>query len=261
MKHIAILPLAFLFSGLLTSLLGQGYEELNRFPAKNATQAVAVDSLHFYTISNSRIVKRKKSDGQVVGEWSGPLKHLNSGIVLDGKLYCSNTNFPQTPMASSLEIYDAETLEHIGNHSFGIYAGSFTWIDQREGDWYLMFVHYDETGKERDKGVAYSSLIRMDSTFRRKAGWTLPQKFIDHLAPMSVSGGTFLPDGKLLLSPHHFEEIYLFSFPEMGYELVWEDTIPVPFQGQGLAIDPYAEKVVWGMHRQKREVISVKINY
>jgi hypothetical protein len=259
-------PLVYLFCSAWFSLTvfwvnGQEAVELRRFSAPNATQAVAVDSLYFYTISNSRIVKRKKSDGEEVDAWSGPLKHLNSGIVLDGKLYCSNTNFPQTPMASSLEIFDAETLEHTDNHSFGIYTGSFTWIDKKDGDWFLMFVHYDEKGKERNKGVAYSSLIRTDSTFRRKAGWTLPPKFIDHLAPMSVSGGAFLPDGRLLLSPHHYEEVYVFSFPKMGYELTWEQTIPVPFQGQGLALDPYEEKVVWGIHRQKREVVSVRIDY
>ena len=250
---IFTIHLSFFFS----SLYGQTITEIKRFEAPNATQAVAADSLHFYTISNSRIVKRQKTDGKVLAEWTGPLKHLNSGIVIDDKLYCANTNYPELPMASSLEIYDTETLEHIGSHSFGIYLGSFTWIDRWEGDWYLMFVHYENYAQERDKGVAYTTLIRTDSLFRRMAGWTLPKKLVDHLKPTSVSGGTFLPDGRMLFSPHHFEEIYVFAFPKMGYELVWEETIPVPFQGQGLAVDPFEEGVVWGIHRKNREVIAV----
>ena len=76
---IATIATVFLF--LL--LRAQSVEELGRFPAPNATQAVPVDSLYFYTISNAKIVKRRKSDGEVLKEWEGPLHHLNSGIVLD----------------------------------------------------------------------------------------------------------------------------------------------------------------------------------
>ena len=229
-------------------------KEIKRFAAPNATQAVAVDSLHFYTISNAKIVKRKKDDGEIVVEWTGPLKHLNSGIVIDGKLYCANTNYPDLPMASSLEIFDTKTLQHIDSHSFGIYIGSFTWIDKWQDDWYLMFVHYGNYAQERDKGVAYTTLIRTDSLFRRQAGWTIPKKLVDHLKPTSVSGGTFTSDGQLLLSPHHFEEVYLFDFPSMGYELEWKETIAAPSQGQGLAIDRYAG-TLWGIHRKNKEVI------
>lgn len=232
--------------------------ELNRYQAPNATQAVAADHAHFYTISNSKIVKRKKSSGEVVAEWSGDLKHLNSGIILDGKLYCANTNYPELPMASSLEIFDTASLQHIGSHSFGVYIGSFTWIDKWEDDFYLMFVHYENYAQERDKGVAYTTLIRTDDQFRRKAGWTIPKALVDTLKPTSVSGGTFLEDGKLLLSPHHFEEVYVFDFPEMGYELEWVETIPVPFQGQGLAIDQ-TDGTLWGIHRKNRAVIQVQL--
>lgn len=46
----------------------------------------------------------------------------------------------------------------------------------------------------------------------------------------------------------------------MGYEIEWLKTIPVPFQGQGLAWDPYQPGVLWGMRRDTKEVISIKIN-
>ncbi|PPK86549.1 hypothetical protein CLV84_3482 [Neolewinella xylanilytica] len=234
------------------------FTEHLRYAAPNATQAVAVDSLHFYTISNSRIVKRRRSDGETVGEWRGPLKHLNSGIVLDGLLYCANTNFPETPMASSLEIFDPETMTHAGSHSFGHYLGSFTWIDRYRGDWYLMFVHYDETGRERDLGVEYTTLVRMDEEFRRTAGWTIPDSLSRHIAPMSISGGAILQDGQLLFSPHHYRELYVLKFPEMGYALQWVETLPAPSQGQGFAVDDWVSGQYWGIDRQTREVVVMR---
>lgn len=243
----------------LEVVAAQNVVEIARFAAPNATQAVAVDSLYFYAISNSRIVKHRKTDGGVVKEYRGPFKHLNSGIIIDGKLYCANTNYPDTPMASSLEIFDPETLEHIGSHSFGIFMGSFTWIDRWQGDWYLMFVHYENYAQERDKGVNYSALVRMDSEFRQKGGWVLPKEVVQRLKPESISGGSFTSDGKLYLSPHHFEEMYLFELPTYGYELKWAGTFPVPFQGQGFSFDRYQPGVVWGMHREKREVVAVRV--
>lgn len=253
--RVALLISLFLLG---MSLFAQKASELSRFDAPNATQAVAVDSLYVYAISNSKIVKHRKSDGSVVKEYQGPFKHLNGGIILDGKLYCANSNYPETPMTSSLEIFDPETLTHIGSHSFGLYVGSFTWIDRYQGDWCLMFVHYDNYAQEGNKGVAYSALIRTDEQFRQKGGWMLPKTLIDRLRPESISGGSF--EGDLLyLSPHHHEEVYVCRLPKMGYELELLHTIPVPFQGQGLAWDRYQPGVLWGMHRQKRQVISVKI--
>lgn len=258
MRRFPILILLLLSGlGIGSALMAQPGQELRRYDAPNATQAVAVDSLHFYTISNARILKRRKVDGQMMAEWQGPLKHLNSGVVIEGKLYCANTNYPETPMASSLEIFDTATLAHVGSHSFGVYLGSFTWIDRWAGDWYLMFVHYENYAQERDKGVAYTTLIRCDSMLRRMEGWTLPAALVDTLRPLSVSGGTFTPDGRLLLSPHHFESVYLFQFPEMGYTLTWLETFPVPFQGQGVAIDRY-DGSIWGIRRDEREVIQVE---
>lgn len=256
MKHLLVFFCLGLAGG--TQFFGQSVRELRRYAAPNATQAVAVDSLHFYTISNAKIIKRRKNDGAVLAEWTGPLKHLNSGVVIDKKLYCAHTNYPDLPMASSLEIFDTETLAHIGTHSFGIYIGSFTWIDKWRGNWYLMFVHYENYAQERDKGVAYTTLIQTDTLFRRQAGWTIPMALIDTLKPTSVSGGSFTETGQLLLSPHHFEELYLFAIPSISYELTWLQTFSVPFNGQGMAIDRY-DQSIWGIHRQNREVIQIRI--
>lgn len=250
---------SFLLFQIVWGQSGPAYTEVARFKAPNATQAVAVDSAYFYSISNSKIIKHDKETGEAVAEWTGPLQHLNSGIVFDGKLYCANSNYPDTPMASSLEIFDTKTLKHIESHSFGIDVGSFTWIDKYQGDWYLMFVHYENEAQDLGRGAEYTTLVKMDPLFRRTGGWSMPLELTEHLRPMSISGGCILKDGSLILSPHHFEELYIVNFPEMGPILKWKNTIEVPFQGQGLARDPGLPNVVYGIHRKNREVVGIRL--
>ncbi len=259
-KHFMkiILPyfLYFLFSHLL---IAQELKEVNRFKAQNATQAVAVDSQYVYSISNSRIEKHLKATGELIHYWEGPLLHLNSGIILDGKLYCAHTNFPQTPMASSVEIFDPVTMEHIGSHSFGIYIGSCTWLDWYEDSWYVMFVHYDEKGKERDLDAAYTTLVQFDKEWRRTGAWTVPKRLVDHLRPMSISGGIMDNGGIIYASPHHFNELYILKLPQIGFELEWAGTLAVPFLGQGIAWDRSEKGVIYGIHRRNREVIGISL--
>lgn len=240
-------------------IIAQTFIEKARFSAPNATQAVAVDSLHFYSISNSKIVKHLKSNGSVVLEKKYPFKHLNSGIIIDGKLFCSNSNYPEVPSASSLEIFDPNTLDHIDSHSFGISVGSFTWIDRLGNDWFLMFVHYENYAKEEGKGVGHTMLIRTDSLYRQLEAWILPKSLVERIKPESISGGSFNKNGYLFLNPHHFEELYICRIPKMGYALEHIKTLQVPFQGQGLAWDPYEADLLWGMRRDTREVICIKI--
>lgn len=249
--------LLFLF--MTISGIAQTSTELFRVKSRHATQAVAVDSLHFYAISNSQIVKYRKSNKDSIAAWSGPLKHLNSGIIINGKLYCVNSNYPEKPMASSVEIFDTKTLQHIGSHSFGIYEGSCTWVDWYQGHWYAYFSQYENEGGEPGRGVQYSSLVQFDSEWRRTAGWMLPKALVERIRPMNLSGGTFTKDGLLYCSPHHDLELYILRLPSIGYELEWLKTIPVPFQGQGIAIDRYQKNVLYGIHRGTREVISIKL--
>ncbi len=103
-------------------VVSQTVTNIQKFPLKEAKQAVAVDKDHFYVINNSTITKHRKATGEQIAIWDGTkdsVKHLNSGVVIKGKLYCANSNYPQSPMAGSIEIFDVATMTHIGNHSFG----------------------------------------------------------------------------------------------------------------------------------------------
>lgn len=255
-KFLLIVAQLYLLS---TIAIAQTTTELFRSKSRHATQAVAVDKSHFYAISNAQIVKYSKVTKDSIATWKGPLKHLNSGIIIKNKLYCVNSNYPEKPMASSVEIFDPKTLQHIGTHSFGIYEGSCTWLDWYQGHWYAYFAQYENDSGEVGKGVAYSTLVQFDAEWRRTASWILPKPLVERLRPMNLSGGTFTKDGLLYGSPHHETEMYILRIPRIGYELEWLKTVEVPFQGQGIAIDRHEKGVVYGIHRGNREVIAVRV--
>ncbi len=101
--------------------------ELRRWHVMEANQGVAVDAEHFYGIGNHALVKHRKDTGERVAEWFGPrggaIIHLNSGWLDGDRLVLSHSNFSQLPMASSLEIYDARTLQPIESHALGMRLG------------------------------------------------------------------------------------------------------------------------------------------
>ena len=108
-------------------------EQIGEFTVPEANQGVGVDARHFYAVDNYIIGKYDKKTGKLLKKWqgakSGPIVHLDSAMLMDGKLYAAHSNYSEWPMTSSLEIFDAETMEYIGTHSVGIQWGSLTWVD------------------------------------------------------------------------------------------------------------------------------------
>ena len=243
--------------------LAQNYTELDRISAPAAKQAVAVDSNFVYIIHNHKIVKRNKSNYKIVKRWDGGedgvLKHLNSGVVINGKLYCTHSNYPDIPMASSIEIFDTQTLTHVNNVSFGIYKGSCTWIDFDDGYWWVMFAHYENKSQQINRNVGWSSLVKMDERFRTLESWILPNKLINKVKPYSISGGIMLNKNQLICTGHHNLELYLLEIPDMGYTLKWKDTFAVPFRGQGIARDPVNRNIFYGIDKTSKELIKADL--
>ena len=54
-------------------------------------------------------------------------------------------------MTSSVEIWDAATMQHVGSHSFGIMWGSNTWIDRHDGAWWVTFANYSRVFGQNQK--------------------------------------------------------------------------------------------------------------
>ncbi|SEI44124.1 hypothetical protein SAMN04487995_0759 [Dyadobacter koreensis] len=262
---------AIFISVSLTTLMffstsqAQTITETRKFQVSEAKQAVAVDEQYFYVINNSTILKLSKTDGKQIAKWDGTkdgIKHLNSGVVIKGKLYCANSNYPEIPMASSIEIFDTKTMQHIDNHSFGIAEhGSLTWIDQKDGFWWIGFAHYG--GKEASEGrdVRWTSLVKYDLEFRQLASWIFPKNIVELFTPKSNSGGAWGTDGLLYCTGHDKPELYVMKLPKSGYTLEHVATLPASIYGQGIAIDKSVKgkQLIYGLNRATNTVTVSEI--
>ncbi len=257
---------SFIFLALIHSLAADSsyeYQELRRFPCIEARQAVAVDEEFFYAISNHAIGKYVKSTGERVNGWEcpegQPLTHLNSGIVIEDKLYCAHSNYPEVPMTGSIEIWDTKTMKHIGSHSFGIYSGSTTWVDFYEDHWYVVFAYYGNRAAEPNHDPSWTNLVKFDKEWNRKEGWIFPKSIVEKFEVYSSSGGIIAENGLLYVTGHHEEEIYVLKIPQAGSSLEFVETIPVNSTGQGIAWDKSTPGLLYGIHKKNREVIVARL--
>lgn len=237
-------------------------EVVRRYPAPEATQGVAVDRRHFYAVANSRIAKYDKKTGVKVAEWAGDrarFPHLNSCEIIGRDLVCANSNFPETPMTSSVEFFDPRRMTHRRTVSLGQQIGSLTWVDRRDGFWWAAFANYDGKGGEPGRGHAYSQLVKFDDDWRRLEAWSFPASVTERFKPMSSSGGGWGPDGLLYVTGHDHPELYVLRLPKGGSKLDHLATIAAPIEGQAIAFDRSADRALFGISRPKREVVAMRL--
>lgn len=245
-------------------------KSLQVFKSHDARQGVAVNKDYVYVVNNFRITKHDKKTGEALLQWdggndvTGPLKHLDSGMVYQGDIYAAHSNYPNFPMTSSIEIWDAETMEHKGSHSFGIDIGSFTWMDRYDGHWWGAFANYDKTQKNQHQPYGYTNhtqVVKMDDDFNILEKWTLPKGIVDLISPMSNSGGSWGKDGYLYITGHDNEEVYVMSLPKTSSELKWIATVDVPgMYGQGLAWDRTEKSpILWTIRKSDHTVNKVSM--
>jgi len=243
---------------------------IRQFDAFDAFQAVAVDEDSFYAINNVSVTQHDKETGAVRQRWSAnselsaPLVHLESGMVLEGKLYSAHSNYPGWPMTSSVEVWDVTTMEHIESHSFGVMLGSFTWLDRYEDSWWGTFANYDrvQRGMSEPYGETRNTvMVQFDDDFNVLQSWSLPAEILRRMSPMSNSGGSWGSDGYLYISGHDDPEIYVMALPEEGSELDWRATIRLPgLNGQGIAWDRYDDgNILWAILRSTRQVLKIEM--
>lgn len=248
----------FLF-WLPTVCQGQPLQEVRRFTVAEAQQGIAVDAQHFYVVNNDYITKHTKQDGRQVAYWkdtTGLITHLNSGIIIQDRLYCANTNYPASPMLSSVEIFDPHTMEHLGNHSFGLYEGSLTWIDWHDSAWWASFAHYSGEGATEGKDHRWTHLVKFDPQWRRLASWAFPDTLLAAFAPKSNSGGLWGPDNTLYCTGHDAPTLYMLKLPSRGFTLELVQTLPIPAQGQGIALDRVGDTLhLYTILRKARQVV------
>lgn len=240
-------------------------ELLWRIPAREAVQGAAVDADHVYAVANFALGKYDRQSGDRgagwIGQRGGLIRHMNScQVAPDARLICAHSNFPELPMASSVEVFDTESMTHIGSHSLGFALGSLTWIERHQGAWWAGFAHYDGKGGEPGRPSRYASVARYDDGWRQTEQWLLPDSVLERLAPHAASGGSFGPEGLLYLTGHDRQELYVLDFPDRGSKLVHLATIEIDIAGQAFAWDRSgADRIVVGINRPDREIRAFRI--
>lgn len=237
-------------------------QAVNSWPAAEARQGVAVDAEYFYAIVNSRIGKYRKADGTKVAEWVGDriaIRHLNSCLVEGSELICANSNFPETPMASSVEIFDTATLQHLRSIPVGVRNGSLTVVERQQGRWWGIFANYDAPRSHLGRTHRDTKIVLFSDDWAEVGGYVLPDTVLAHLAPHSISGGSFGPDGLLYLTGHDAPEMYVMRIPRQGPVLEHFATMPVPFEGQAWAWDRSAARTIYAIRRRAGEVVVVDV--
>jgi hypothetical protein len=239
--------------------------EMSRWRVLEANQAAAVDAEHFYGIGNHALVKHRKDTGERVAQWlgarGGPIVHFNSGYVDGERLVLAHSNFPQLPMASSLEIYDTQTLQPVTSRSFGIRLGSLTWAVRHRNYWWACFANYNDSGTTPGFDNRFTYFAQYDDEWQMLQSWLFPPQVIAAWGASSCSGGDWGDDGLLYVTGHDAPELYVLRLPRQGVTLELVTTIDVPFDGQGWAWDRSAEgeRVIYGISRARQEVIAARI--
>lgn len=241
---------------------------LRTYPAFDADQGVAVDGRYFYSVDNYSITKHDRRSGKALRQWyggaDGPIIHLDGAAILNGKIYAPHSNYSTLPETSSIEVWDPTSMRHVASHSFGIYRGSLTWIDRHDGYWWATFANYDKipSGQTEPYGRTINTqLVKLDSRFETVESWTFPDDLVAKFRPMSNSGGSWGPDGRLYITGHDDPDVYVIELPDAGATVKWVATISAPaIAGQGIAWDRGSRRpTLWGISRDSKNVVQMSV--
>jgi hypothetical protein len=234
-------------------------QELKRWPLRGATQGVAVGEKWFYVIDDTRLARHEKQTGEFLNEWKDPpggtIRHLNSGIVQDGLLVCSHSNFPDLPTTNSLESFDLMTLQPVKSVSVTGEPGSLVWAERRDGFWWACFANYDPPLGASGRDHRDTLFAKLDDQFRLVQSWHFPARVLQKFKPWSCSGGSWGDDGLLYVTGHDAKELYVLRVPKSGSVLEFVTTIEVPFEGQAWSWDRSQERVLYAVSRKTSEVV------
>lgn len=242
------------------ALAGQA-ETTRRYDA-NASQGVAVSATDVYAVSNFALTRFDKVTGEKKAEWVGERSrypHINSCTLIEAQLVCASSNYPASPHVSTVEIFDPIDLHHVRSISLGLGTGSITWVEKHEGSWWAMFANYDGRGGEAPRDHRHTTLVRFDDQWRRLEAWALPTSILDRIAPMSISGGGWGPDGRLYLSGHDLPELYVVAIPDGGGVLEHVETYGMEAEGQAIDWDESTPGMLYGITRSSREILAMRV--
>lgn len=236
--------------------------ETERFSAEEAKQGVVADARHVYAISNSEIGKYDRRTHQRIARWEGDPRifiHMNSCILSESMIVCAASNYPATPMASSIEWFDTRAMRHVKTRSLGPGRGSLTWLDWHDGSWWACFANYAGKGGEPGRDHRLTTLVRYTADFVEQGSWLFPEDVLERFAPYSSSGGAWGDDGLLYVTGHDRPELYALRLPQAGSRLEHVATLAIPTDGQAIAWDRSEKRLLWSIARKGREVVASRV--
>jgi hypothetical protein len=212
-----------------------GWTTTRLIASPHATQAAAADERNAYAISNTTVAQYDRATGRLLqAGTAADAKHLNSGFVYEGRVYCAHSNYPAEPPESEIRVFDPATGELTLFHRFQDPPGSLVWCVRRDGNWWCCFAWY-RADNARTVLVEYAA----GGLEREARRFTFPAAVVADWDGMSASGGIW--DGDTLLVSHH-------HFPVRLVE-----PLGCPFPGQGIAADPAGGLV--GIDRFRRRIV------
>lgn len=248
---------------LATPALAQDTQApVHSLAADEARQGVVSDGTHVYALDNHRLGKYDPKTGQRIAWWEGDrarFPHMNSCTFLDALLYCAASNYPAVPMDSKIEVFDPVKMTHLRTIPLPSGIGSVTWVDRRDGLWWVAFANYDGNGSDGGRTHRHTVIVNFDALWRRMASWLLPDAVLDRMKPFSTSGGAWGNDRLLYVTGHDHPELYALRVPQNGSTLELVATLPIPFEGQAIAWDAKEPRLLWGISRKARRAIAVRI--
>jgi hypothetical protein len=251
-----LLAMLFVLGTLSKANAAPVLEQIGEFVVPEANQGVGVDTRYFYAVDNYVIGKYEKKTGKLVKRWQGdqrgPIVHLDSAMVMNGKIYAAHSNYPDWPddeLAGDLRRRDHGAHRHAQlRYSVGFaYVGG---LARRS--------LVDDLRELRSPARAGQDAVRTQGEhghgeahkdFRPLQSWTMPKAILDRFGDMSNSGGSWGPDGYLYLSGHDPAELYRMRLPKAGSVLELVDIIPMNIRGQGIAWDRSQPGVIYGIIR------------
>jgi hypothetical protein len=245
---------------------GPRFETLSRFNTVAARQGVCADATSVFVVDDRLIIKFDKATQREVARFEspreGPIIHMNSLSLHEGEVLAAHSNYPEEPMLSSIERFDAATLRHVGSHSFGVMPGSLTTIEWHDNAWWAIWANYSRVfgRNQRPYGNTWwTHITRHDRDMRQTGGWTFPADVLRRAEPMSISGASWGPGGHLWCTGHDHKEVYALRLPRMGSVLERVMTVPIEAEGQAIAWDKGDANVLWQIVRSRREVVAQRL--
>ncbi len=235
--------------------------EIQRFDSSDAHQGVGVGPKRVFAIGSRSISAHDKLTGTLLKRWKAPLLsswiHLDSGFVMDGKLYCAHSNYPFLPMTGSVEVFSAATLEWETRHEFDSPPGSCTWVVWHDDSWWACFAHYNGPGGDPEKDHSWTTLVHYSKEWIERSRWRFPQAVLSRFGSYSCSGGSWGADGFLYCTGHDASEVYVLKVPSSGEVLELVRIEPLSCFGQGISWDLGGtnDPVLYSIKRQTKEVI------